>query len=1023
MATLNPNPAEELLPQDLSQAAETTVPDAPAPSLYTITQADINSNLNLQKQGVMSGDQVDKNTGKLVRNYSSSDDAVQDLKFITEEHIMHAPDLADKYGAEAGDVIVNGKLVKTGNSDTIKQAKYAWDTTLSGEEMLTKWSASALSEDMGGPTQLMSLMGTGVRQTPDEFFGAGFSEADADAKRQMINRKYERIISERYGRYFKADPWSLGGIAGTVGKVLTDPLAYAGGAVLRAGKLVPIATEAAVGAGYSVGEDVTTDSGEIDPAKAALYAGIGALGTALPISISHARDKSASKLITEAEKTANEHIKYGGSQQSAAQKLDEVYGLGKIAKAERRSGKRVKLAKYNTQSGYGGKSAEASKYLDELIAKDPIGAASKFPTLRKGFAMLRTEVGMRSPAIQRLMDKHDRVVNVVTEAYLQRGQKFLKEYLKPRYRGGMSDAQRQKVTQLMYNGDFKGAKAILPKSLRGQVFDDFVKLYDELGDELLGAGHVFNKEKNYVHRGIKDYGQLRRLMNKEQLSELDKALEAYAKNKGTSINTLTQDVKDRIANQVIRGRRWDPAANRLSQTKKRSIKVIDEKLMPAYDDLNDSFHRYVRTSVNDIYTRQLFARGGKPAKGDLDLDKSIGELINDYSNRGLIKEGAADELSEMVQARFGASKPQLEALRITKNVGYTTTIGNMVSAILQLADLSTSVVINGIGPTTRGLIDAAVGGIGKDTKNMKLIELGIKEVSNDLTASTGRTQKLLDWSFKWSGFQRLDRLGKEAYVNAAFRKNINLIKTAKGEDSFRKKWGQYYGDEINDIVNEFKALNNRPDFKPSDVPDSIKAHMLSELMDVQPVGRSNVPQAYLEHPNGRIVYMLKMWTLKQYDIMRRNVVHEWKRGNKVKATKFAAAYALTVGLANGSIDMLRDVMQGRDVRIEELPVESFWGLTSVFGFSKYGVDRYLDILNKSGEVKNVDQILKNYGMFVLDQALPPTPAAFDLGKAATSLMNDDESILKSTRSLPIIGPILYGWFGGGAEAWNERQGR
>ena len=299
-----------------------------------------------------------------------------------------------------------------------------------------------------------------------------------------------------------------------------------------------------------------------------------------------------------------------------------------------------------------------------------------------------------------------------------------------------------------------------------------------------------------------------------------------------------------------------------------------------------------------------------------------------------------------------------------------------------------------------------------NSKNIKMLELGLKDASNDIISSTGKTQRLLYGLFKWSGFSRLDRLGKETIVNAGFRKNMKMVSTPKGEAEFRRKWGRYYGDEINDIVEEFKILNARKmnsSVKPSDVPDIVKAHMFAELADVQPIGRSNIPQAYLDSPNiGRTLYMLKTWTLKQYDIMRTRIVHEWKRGNKVQAAKYATAYALTLSLANGGVNMIRNMMQGRDVRPEDLPNEMMMGLLGVFGFNKYGWDRYLS----QGDI----------GGFLISQATPPTNIPEEIGKAASDAIEGDlKSFAEYARPLPILGPVIYGWFGGGGEKWNERN--
>lgn len=995
MATMNLNPAENLLPEELSSpvvSEEQQPEEVTAPSFYTITKADIDSSKHLQKLGVVPGDEINKDTKKLKRNYSSVEDKVEDIRYITERDIALRPDLAEKHDVDVGDAIVDGKLVKTGNNSTLKQLAYGFEDYDKSYEILDRF---------------MDARGIGVTQAPEEYYGEGFTEADVATKRQMINRKYERLMMEKYGRFFKYDPFSVGGVAGTVGGVLTDPASYVGGLALKSSLKAAAAIEAGVGAGYSIGQDVTSDSGRIDPTKAALYAGGGALLTAAPVVISRGlktrKDKKANKLIDDAQQTINDQIKGGGSAQSAIDLADKLHNLKKIQKAERLTGRNIKV----------GKTAdESQKYLDELIQKDPIGAQSKFPKLRKIFANMRTEIGMRSPKIQRLMDTYDRNTALFTENYLTKGKPFLDAYNK------LSAAQRRQITKLMYNGDFKGAKAIMPQNMRGKAFDDFVGAYDELGDELLNAGHVFTKEKNYVHRGIKDYSKLRTLMSKPQLSELDKALAGYAKKNETNINAIPQDVKDRIANQIVRGRRYDPATSSLAQTKERTIKAIDDKLMDAYDDLADSFNRYVRTSVNDIEKRKFFGRHKEQLEGGaLNVEKSVGNLIREETERGVLKDGADAELIDMIQSRFGKGEAATGGLlREVKNVGYMGTIANMTSAVLQLADMSVSVIQNGLWNTTRGLLDSTIVGSMANTRNMKLAELGIKEVANDLTSVKG-TQKLLDWTFKYSGFQRLDRLGKETFVNAAFRKNVGMMKSAKGEAAFRKEWGRYYGDEINDIVNEFKALAQRPDFKPSDVPDSIKAHMLSELMGIQPVGRTNVPQAYLDHPDGRPLYMLKMWTLKQYDLMRRNVIHEWKRGNKVKAAKYAAGYAVAVGLANGSINTLRNAMQGRDVRPEDIPLESVFGLFSVFGFSKYGLERYL-VSRTDDELKLRGDVLG----FAGSQVAPPMTMGEDAIKLVKDAYNGDfENPFAYMRSMPIVGPIIYGWFGGGANLWNERN--
>lgn len=62
-------------------------------------------------------------------------------------------------------------------------------------------------------------------------------------------------------------------------------------------------------------------------------------------------------------------------------------------------------------------------------------------------------------------------------------------------------------------------------------------------------------------------------------------------------------------------------------------------------------------------------------------------------------------------------------------------------------------------------------------------------------------------------------------------------------------------------------------------------YLFNELAEIQPITLSEMPERYLKHPNGRIMYALKSFTLKQIDVLRKNIVQEWNKGNKIKAVK------------------------------------------------------------------------------------------------------------------------------------------
>ena len=56
------------------------------------------------------------------------------------------------------------------------------------------------------------------------------------------------------------------------------------------------------------------------------------------------------------------------------------------------------------------------------------------------------------------------------------------------------------------------------------------------------------------------------------------------------------------------------------------------------------------------------------------------------------------------------------------------------------------------------------------------------------------------------------------------------------------------------------------EFADGKITDNTKLVLFNKLLDFQPVAKSEMPQVYLENPNGRIFYMLKSFTLKQFDI-------------------------------------------------------------------------------------------------------------------------------------------------------------
>jgi len=106
---------------------------------------------------------------------------------------------------------------------------------------------------------------------------------------------------------------------------------------------------------------------------------------------------------------------------------------------------------------------------------------------------------------------------------------------------------------------------------------------------------------------------------------------------------------------------------------------------------------------------------------------------------------------------------------------------------------------------------------------------------------------------------------------------------------------------------------------------------------MQPISKLEVPQAYLDMPNGRTVYMLKTWMLKQADIVRRDIVQKARRGDKRGATEAALRFSLILGISGATTEYVKNALLGRDDKLELEDVPN--NVLKTFGWSQYTLDK------------------------------------------------------------------------------------
>jgi hypothetical protein len=356
--------------------------------------------------------------------------------------------------------------------------------------------------------------------------------------------------------------------------------------------------------------------------------------------------------------------------------------------------------------------------------------------------------------------------------------------------------------------------------------------------------------------------------------------------------------------------------------------------------------------------------------------------------RGTLSQEAVNIIQDAVDARFGMNGQQSGFIRGAKNAGYIATMGNIGSAITQLGDFYFSAVQNGLVNTVQSALTS------KELSREDI--LGVKDLITIEAADGAKTlQKSVDFVFKYSGIAALDGFAKDTNINAALR---DMRKKVRGKPNSR---------EYQKLMKELSGYQGRQSAQTiADLRNNVKSDLVLEaiynrLSNVAPISISEMPAAYARNPNGRILYSLKSYTIKQFDFIRQESFS--KMGSK---KTFAEGFtnllriATLAMAANGSADVLKAILFNREIDEEDL----VWNnILRMFGITKYTTTK----ARKEG-----------IGTALVNTILPPQIGILnDFTKDIdTSIKNGQFDIdeMRSVKYLPFVGKLYY---------WREGKGK
>lgn len=835
---------------------------------------------------------------------------------------------------------------------------------------------------------------------PEELYGDQYMNASPDVRRQVIARAKEIELGNKYPE--AARQQGMGGAAGIAGTII--------GSLMSPTTLIPIskayqgykglaAVGAAFGAEYNVLEQLAK-TGEVDVKELAGATALGAIAAPATSAVIKGLTPSARKALIE-RRSPEAKLK-------AQDEFDQIQNIvyEEVAKGGQTPGS-VKQIVMNRMG-------LDEDVLDDILIKSdskmvipPVEEAQAIMAAKaksiapaaatKGWkfgedilGVISTNIKNISPKIHDELAKTEFAIAKETEDYIKLAQPLTKIFDK------MKGEDLKIVSRNLYNGDFDNALSVMRRysadsdsafqSTRDLLKNIHTRMKDEAGYTDIG------EIENYFPRLVKSYDNFLKSINKEQQTKLQRALKVKAKELGVkSAKDVPEEDRINIINQIMRGRNPIVADNRLGFTKGRAVGQIDDKLIEQYQDPKTAINSYIMKAVSDIHKRKFLGRGNENGVTNegvrrLNLSKSVGSYVDEAIKRGELAEADFDRMADLVNARFGLGEQSAGQVSGTlRNIGYMTTLGNPFSALTQIGDLGMSVYMNGMRNTIAGMI-------GK--RNVNLEDIGINNIVAQELATVGSTAKLLDKTLGAVGFKALDRLGKTTFINSAYKRFANLAKSDKGIAELRKKYGGMLGEEFKSTVTDLRAGN---------VTDNVKLMLYNELAGVQPINLSQVPLAYLNNPNGRIFYSLKTFAVKQLDVMRRDIIQEFKSGNQKKAAENLVAYMTIIPLMGATVDETKDFLRGQGMSAEDMPDNYIENMFKVFGGSQYVMDKYVS----KGQV----------GSALGETIAPPLDWINALSEDVWKTMNGEfvgeES--KALRELPIIGDVWYNFFGGGLE--------
>lgn len=604
----------------------------------------------------------------------------------------------------------------------------------------------------------------------------------------------------------------------------------------------------------------------------------------------------------------------------------------------------------------------------------------------------------------------------------------------------MTPEDRKDWAYARTNSDSPVINELVDKYDMRKEYEAVREVFGRIRDAAIDVGLDIGEIEDYWTRKVIDYQGLLEEMGAEEKGIFTKAIEKKAADLGIQPHEIDEDMRATLATNVILG--GPPGLGGVSATKQRVFRKVPPRLMKYYMDPDAALMYHIHQMWGAIEKRRFFGKipdkvaetrrqlyaaqarvreweqkvrtatdeeisrarrklhewdgevrllEGQIWKYSLQRDytDNIGAYVDELVTEKQISAGQQAEVAEILKARF-EEKGAHGFWQLYKDLSYIDTMGSPISALTQIGDLTWAFYEAGLIKGVKHAFLAATG-----QAKITRADLGIDKISEEF-ADASAVAKAVGWVFKAVGLDKMDAIGKEALLNAALEKY--QTEARENPAAMTARLQRTFGEEAEATV---AALQN------GEITDNVKMLVYSRLADFQPVGLSEMPQRYLTSGNGRLFYMLKTFTIKQFDAFRNEAIHKitsGTRSEKIEGLKNLIRLAMFFVLANATADELKDFILGRKT-----------------DFS----DRVTDnVLRLAGSSKFVTWKARTEGVgsALARQILPPFKFIDSVTKDVYNA--GDDKGLELTASIPLLGKLAYWHLGRGTtkrdDVWDLR---